>query len=90
MATHHHFFSQLDSQEMKIKKTGGLVPGGFGQSKGRKAVYFSVVSPLDQNPVPTYKPYFHLKNHHDLLFVVHLGTAQNSLGFCRAANGSVS
>ena len=32
------------------------MPGGFGTSNGKKAVYFSLVSPLDPNPDPKYKP----------------------------------
>ena len=36
---------------------GGLVPRRFGEKKCRKAVYFSLVSPLDQNPNPKCKPY---------------------------------
>ena len=31
-----------------------LLRGGFGISKGRKAMYFSLVSPLDPNPDPKY------------------------------------
>ena len=45
---------------------GGLVPGGFGTNRGRKAVYLSLVSPQDQNPDPKFKPYFHF-NHQDCL-----------------------
>ena len=46
-------------------KSGGLVPGCFGTSKGRKALYFSLVLPLDPCSHPKYKPYIHMKNHHD-------------------------
>ena len=67
---------------------GGRVPGGFGPSKGRKAVYFSLVSPLDPNPDPQYKPYFHMKNHHHRLFVIDLEAAHNSLELHQTANGS--
>ena len=52
--------------------SGGPVPGGFGKNRDRKAVYFSLVS-----PDPKHKPYFNLKNHHDLLFVIDLEAAQN-------------
>ena len=66
-----------------------LVPWGFRISKGRNAVYFSVVSPLDPNTDPKYKPYLHMKNHHERLFVMDLEAAQNSLGFNQTANGTV-
>ena len=53
-------------------------------------VCFSLVSPLDQNPDPKYKPCLHLKNHHHLLFVLILEAAQNPLDFFQqTANGSV-
>ena len=65
------------------------MPRFFGISKGRNAVYFSLVSPLDPNPDPNYKPSFHMKNHHDRWFVIDLEAAQNSLEFCQTANGSV-
>ena len=45
--THAGFSRNQDSS-----KFGGIVPGGFGQSKGRATVYFSLVSPLDQNRDP--------------------------------------
>ena len=32
--------------------------------KENKPEYFSLVSPLDPNPDPKYKPYLHMKNHH--------------------------
>ena len=39
--------------------------GGFGPSEGRKeSALFSIVSPLDPNPDPKYKPYIHFKYHH--------------------------
>ena len=41
--------------------------GGFGTTKGRESVCFALASSLDPNPDPNYKPYLHLKNHHDLL-----------------------
>ena len=47
----------------------------------------TLVSPLDQNPGPKLKPYLHLKNHHDLLFVIDLETAQNSLEFSKQRKG---
>ena len=56
------------------------MPGGFGTSNGH-AVYFSVVLPLDPNPDPRYKPYFHLKNRHGQLFVIEVEAAQNPLEF---------
>ena len=61
----------------------------FGSSKGRKAVYFSLVSPLDPNPDRKYQRYLHMKSHHDRLFVIDLEAAQNSLEFFQTANGSV-
>ena len=75
---------------MKIqKRSGGLVSGGFGLSNGRKAVYFSLVSPLDPNPDQQYKPYLHMKNHHDRLNMIDLEVAQISQDFDQTANGSV-
>ena len=65
------------------------MPRGFGLCKGRKAVYFSLVSTLDPNRDPKYKPYLNLKNHHDRLFVTDLEAAQNSVEFYQRANGSV-
>ena len=65
------------------------MPGGSGTSKGRKAVYFSLVSLLDPCPDPRYKSYIHTKNHHDRLFVLDLDAKQNSLEFYQTANGSV-
>ena len=61
----------------------------FGIRKGRKAVYFSRVSPLDPNLDPKCKPYFHMKNRHDRLFVKDLEAAQNSLEVSQTASGSV-
>ena len=58
-----------------------FVPGRFWLSKGRQAVYFSLVSPLDPNSDPKYKPYVHMRNQHDRLFVIDLEAAQNSLDF---------
>ena len=66
-----------------------VLPGGFGTSKGRKAMYCSLVSPRDPTPDPKCKPYLHLKNHHDRLFVTDLEAAQNSLEFYQTANESV-
>ena len=71
-------------------KSGELVPGGFGQSKGRKTKSFSVVSPLDQNPDQKYKPHLNLKKHHILMSVINLEAAHNSLDIHQAANGSGS
>ena len=63
-------FSQKDGEMIRIiavscwilktwrfkNQLEGLVPGWFGTSKGRKAVYLSLVSPLDANPDPKKKP----------------------------------
>ena len=65
------------------------MPGGFGISKGRTAVYLSPVSPLGPNHDPKYKPYQHMKQHRDRLFVMDLEAAHNSLEFYQTANGSV-
>ena len=65
------------------------MPGGCGASKGRKRVFFTLVSPLDPNPDPKYKPYLHMKNHHHRLVVIDLEAAQNSLEVYQSANGSV-
>ena len=63
---------------MKISmESGEFVPGDFEQSKGRKAVHCSLVSPLDQNPETKYKPYIHQKSHHDQVFVIDLESAQS-------------
>ena len=77
------------SRDEDSATTGGLLQGGFGQSKGRKTVYFSFVSPLDSNPNPKYKPHFHLKKQYDLMFVIDLEAAQNSRDFYQTANGSI-
>ena len=53
-------------------------------AKVEKAVYFSLVSPLDSNPDPKYKPCLRLKKHHDRLFVIDLEAAQHSLEFSSA------
>ena len=82
---HRHIGFSWHEDPIKFRR---LVPWGFRISKGRKAVYFSVVSPLDPNPDPKYKPYLHMKNHHERLFVMDL-EAQNSLGFYQTANGTV-
>ena len=65
------------------------MPGRFGTTRSRETVYFSLVSPLDENPDPNYKPYLHVKNHHDMLFVIDLEAAQHSLDFYQTTNGSV-
>ena len=65
------------------------MPRGFGISKGRKAVYLSPVSSSDQNPDWKYKPYQHMKQHRDRLFVMDLEAVQNSMVFYQTANGSV-
>ena len=70
-------------------KFGGLVSGGFETSQGRISMYLSLVSPVDPNPDPKYKHHFHMKNHHDRLFLNSLEAAQNSLGFYQTANGTV-
>ena len=63
------------------------MPRRFGTSKDRKTMYFSLVSPLDPNSHTKYKPYLHMKNHHDRLFVIDLESAQNSLEIHQTANG---
>ena len=65
------------------------MPASYGRNRGRKAVYFSLVSPLDQNPDPKYKPYIHLKCDHDFMFVIDLESAQNAIDFYQTAIGSV-
>ena len=65
------------------------MPRRFGTSKDRKTMYFSLVSPLDPNSHTKYKPYLHMKNHHDRLFVIDLGSAKNSQEIYQTANGSV-
>ena len=55
------------------------MPGGVETNKGRKAVYFSLVSLLDPDTDRRYKPYFHLKIRHGGLFVIDLEAAQNRL-----------
>ena len=70
-------------------KTERLVPDGFGTSRCRKAVYFSLVSPHDQNPDSKCKPSLHIKDHHDLTFLFYLEAAHNFLEFYNTRNGSV-
>ena len=53
--------------------------GRLGNEQRQENIYFSLVSPLDRSPDPKYKPHFQLKNHHVLLFVIHVEAAQNSL-----------
>ena len=63
------------------------MPGGFGQSKGRATVYFSLVSPLDQNCDPKLHPCIHLKSYyHHISFVINLESVQNSLFFLQKKN----
>ena len=50
---------------------------------------FSLVPPLDQNPDRKYEPFFHLKKHYDLMFVIDLEAAQKSLDLHQTANGGV-
>ena len=57
------------------------MPGGVETNKSRKAVYISLVSPLDPDTDQRYKPYFHLKNRHGGSFVIDLEAAQNPLEF---------
>ena len=83
------FFHIGCSRNEEAIRSGGLVPGYFGGSIGRNAVYFSLVSPFDTNRDPKYKPYIHMKNHNDRLYVIDLEEAQNSLDFYQTANGSV-
>ena len=60
----------------------------WSEQRQESSVYVSLVSPLDQNPDPKYKPHFHLKNHPDLLFVIDVEAAQNSLEVYQTANRS--
>ena len=52
-------------------------------------MYFSLVSPLDQNLDPKCMPYLCLKNHHHLMFVIELESAQKSLEFHQTGNVNV-
>ena len=56
-------------------KSRGLVSSAIGESKGRKVVYFSHCF---ATPDPKCKPYFHMKNHDDLLFVINLFLSKKS------------
>ena len=67
-------------QEILIT-AGDFAHPGYGQKNGRKAVYFSVVTPLDQNLDPKYKLYTHA------MYVIALEAAQNSLDIYQTANG---
>ena len=69
---------------------GGRVPGVFGYHEGREKVYFSLVSPLDQTNEKKYKPYFLVKEVHDVIYLIDLQAAQESLVFFQTANVSVS
>ena len=81
----HFGSSRYDDSEKKEN----LCQEVFAMSKGRKTVYFSLVSPLDPYPDPKHKPYLHLKNHHGRWFVIDLEEVHNSLEFDQTANGSV-
>ena len=63
------------------------MPGGLGTIRSRQAVYFSLVSPLGQNPDPKYKPYLHLKNHHDFESVIDREAAQASWNSTKQRTG---
>ena len=45
----------------------------------RKAVHFSLVSPLDQNPDRKCKPYFHVRSFHDSIYEIFMEAAKNRL-----------
>ena len=85
----HHTCTILESRNEDSIIPGGLAPGVSGHSKGRRAVYFSIVSPLEQNPDPKYTPHIHQKGHHDLVFGIDLESAMKSLDF-QTAEGSVN
>ena len=42
-------------------------------------MYFPLVSPLDKNPDPKYKPYHHLEKHDELIFFCDVQAVQASL-----------
>ena len=72
-------------------KTQASVLGGFGQHRGRHAVYFTLVNPQDTNPVPQFsKAYKHLKSCHDAVNAVDTERAQEEpLNFFWVLNGCV-
>ena len=57
-------------------KDGCLVPGGFHQHRGRHAVYFTLVNPVNKNPDPTFVADKHLKSSHHTIYVVDREGAQ--------------
>ena len=86
----HHVCISLDFSRCEDSiKSGGPVPAGLGNNKGRKAAYFLPVPRLDPYPNPKYKLHFHMKIHQDRLFVIDQEAAQNSLEVHQAASGSV-
>ena len=56
---------------------GELVPGGCGHSQGRKAVYFSLASPLDEDQTlfRSTSPYLFKTRHMKRLYVIDLDMA---------------
>ena len=86
----HHFCIMFGNSKNEDSITArGLVPRRFGEKEGRKAVYFSLVSPLDKNPEKTCKPYNHMKEYHDVLYEIDLRAAQETLDFYQTANWRV-
>ena len=77
------------SRNEDSKKSGGLVRGSWKEQRQEGSALLIRFVSGSKPPDPKYKSYFHLKNHHDRLFVVDLEAAQNSLEFCQSANGSV-
>ena len=70
-------------------KSGRVVLGGFSEKKGRNAVYFSLVSPLDKDHHSQVQAVTHVKRHHDLVYVVDLDRTKHSLDVFKPANASV-
>ena len=61
----HHFCTILGSSRNEDSITSrGLASEGHEQSRGGKAVYSSLASPLDQNPDPKNKPHYPLEETH--------------------------
>ena len=63
---------------------------GFDQNKGRQAVHFTLVNPLDRHANKKYEACAHFKSHHDAIYVVDMeGAQKNNLKFYQTVNDCV-
>ena len=71
-------------------KERSFVFGWFNQNRGRQAVRFTLVNPLDNNPDLQFRSYRRWKSHHDALYVVDMERAQEPhFKFLQTLNGCV-